>query len=84
MPKAFKKSFQKWVKTPVRQLPSNYSASNMFKSSKRCINSQLMNHLETHKLLSQDQFGRPSKRITKAGITIFVDSIRKNMEYVEK
>ena len=27
----------------------------------RCIHSQLMNHLETHKLLSQDQFGFRSK-----------------------
>ena len=46
----------------------------------RCIHSQLMNHLETHKLLSQDQFGFRTKRNTEAAATIFVDSIRKNMD----
>ena len=46
----------------------------------RCIPSQLMNHLETHKLLSQDQFGFRNKGNTEAAATIFVDSIRKNMD----
>ena len=41
---------------------------------------QKMNHLETHKLLSQDQFGFCSKRNTKVAATIFVDSISKNMD----
>ena len=31
----------------------------------RCIHSQLMNHLETHKLLSQDQFGFGFRSKTK-------------------
>ena len=44
-----------------------------------CIHSQLTNHLETHKLLSQYQFGFRSKQNTEAVATIFVDSIRKNM-----
>ena len=46
----------------------------------RCIHSQLMNHLETHKLLSQDQFGFLSEQNTDAAATMFVDSIRKNMD----
>ena len=45
-----------------------------------CIHSQLMNQPETHKLLSQDQFGFHSKWNTEAAATIFVDSIRKNMD----
>ena len=38
-----------------------------------------MNHLETHKLLSQDQFGFCSKGNTETAATVFVDSIKKNM-----
>ena len=39
-----------------------------------------MNHLETHKLLSQDQFGFLSEQNTDAAATMFVDSIKKNMD----
>ena len=46
----------------------------------RCIHSQLMNHLETLKLLSQDQYGFHSKQNTKSAATIFVDSISKIMD----
>ena len=35
------------------------------KALEHCIHSQLMNHLETHKLLSQDQFGFRSNEIRK-------------------
>ena len=47
---------------------------------KRCIHSQLMNHFETHKLLSQDQFGFCSNRNTEVADTIFVDFIVKNVD----
>jgi len=46
----------------------------------RCIHTQLMNHLETHKLLSEHQFGFRRKRSTEIAATIFVDSIRKNID----
>ena len=39
-----------------------------------------MNHLETHKLQSQGQFGHRSKQNTEATATIFVNSIRKNRD----
>ena len=46
----------------------------------RCIRSHLRNHLETDKLLCHDQFGFRSKRNTEVAATIFIDSIRKNMD----
>ena len=73
MPKAFKIG-------KITPLFKNGSITVLPISSKvleRCIHSQLMNHLETHKFLSQDQFGFRSKRNTEAAATIFVDSIRK-------
>lgn len=45
-----------------------------------CIHYQLMDHLETHKLLSKDQFGFRRNRNTEIAATIFVDSIRRNMD----
>ena len=45
-----------------------------------CIHSQLMKNLETHKLLSQDQFGFCSKQNIEGAAIMFVDTIRKNMD----
>ena len=45
-----------------------------------CIHSQLMDNLETHKLLAKDQFGFRRKRSTEVAATIFVDSIKRNMD----
>ena len=56
--------------TPLSKNGSKYQFDNYHpitvlpicsKVLERCIHSQLMNHLETHKLLSQDQFGFRSK-----------------------
>ena len=43
----------------------------------RCIHTQLMDHLETHKLLSKHQHGFRRKRSTKTAATIFLETIRK-------
>jgi exonuclease III len=46
----------------------------------KVIHNQLMCHLENHKLLSKFQFGFRRKRSTELAVTIFMDSIRKNMD----
>ena len=46
----------------------------------RCVHSQLMDHLENHKLLSKNQHGFRRKRNTEITATIFVDTIRRNMD----
>ena len=46
----------------------------------RCIHSQLMDYLETHKLLSKHQFGFRRNRSTEDATTIFIDSIRRNID----
>ena len=46
----------------------------------RCVHSQLMDHLETHKLFSKHQFGFRSKRSTEVAATLFIDSIRRSAD----
>ena len=46
----------------------------------KCVNNQLMQHLENHKLLSDFQFGFRPKRSTELAATLFVDNIRANMD----
>ena len=85
MPKAFKiGKITPLFKNGSKHQFHNYRPITVFpiclKVLERCIHSQLMNHIEAHKLLSQDQVGFCSKRNTEAVARIFVDSIRKNMD----
>jgi len=45
----------------------------------KCIYKQLIQFLESNKLLSSSQFGFRSGRNTELAVTLFVDEIRKNM-----
>ena len=85
MPKAFKiRKIKPLFKNESKHQFDNYRPITVppicSKVLERCIHSQLMNHLETYKLLSQDQFGFRSKWDIEAATTIFVESIRKNMD----
>ena len=46
----------------------------------KCVHSQVLNHLEDNKLLSDAQFGYRPHRSTELAATLFLDDIRKNMD----
>ena len=46
----------------------------------QCLSTQMTDYLENHNLLSNFQFGFRRKRNTELAATLFMDSIRKNME----
>ena len=45
----------------------------------RAVFTQMINHLETNKLLTNCQFGYRSNRSTESAATLFVDDIRKEV-----
>ena len=46
----------------------------------KCVHSQVLNHLEDNKFLSDAQFGYRPHRSTELAATLFLDDIRKNMD----
>lgn len=50
------------------------------KAFEKCVCKQITDYLEEHELLSTFQFGFRRKRNTELAATLFMDSIRKNME----
>ena len=87
MPKAFKNGkITSFFKNGSKHQFDNYRPIIVLpicsKNLERCIHFQLMNHIETHKLLSQSQYGFRSKQSTEAAATIFVDSVRKIWTWV--
>ena len=46
----------------------------------RVVHTQIMEYLETHGLLSKNQFGYRTKRSTESATTLFIDTMRREID----
>ena len=71
-------------KSGSKQLFDNYRPISVLpaisKIFEKCVHSQIMNHLESSKLLSIQQFGYRKKRSTDLATVYFIDEIRRAMD----
>ena len=54
--------------------------SSISKILEKCVHSQVLKYLENNSMISSKQFGFRQQRSTELAATLFVDSIRKNMD----
>ena len=80
---AFKLKVNPVFKTGETHKFDNYRPINILtvisKIFKKCVHNQLMNYLESNKLLSSEQFGFQRKRSTELATAYFIDKIRHAM-----